>query len=473
MRKATDSTTDAKSFGVRELTPALLFRQLAAAESAGKLALGRRRQGAALQGACGAIAKTVLMVAFAVALAGLPSSPRMRAGQGEAPATKPSVDTPEVHLARGHDDFKNTRYQDAIREFRAALALDPTLVVQARFPLAVAFFILRDVVNARKEFELVRTRTGDDPNLYYYLGRLDLMEGKLDSAIRNLTLASSKPPFPDTALYLGYTYLKKGDFYSAEKWLKVAANLAPRDARVQLRMGNLYQAMGRKDEAEKAFALSTELHQQDVVATQQALDCQQSLAVKPLLQAREVCQKLLDSEDVGKLVSLGTLYGQHGDYTDAVEPFRLAVEADPDSYEMQYNLGLTYFRLKRYAEARGPLEKAVALRPDVFEVNAPLGAVLYALRDDLAAFRVLDHAHRLNPKNADVSRLLCNVALSLARTSLEKKNTLQAREYLLKAAEARPDDPKPHRRLAEIYESSGENAEAQRERELVERLSAH
>jgi tetratricopeptide (TPR) repeat protein len=155
----------------------------------------------------------------------------------------------------------------------------------------------------------------------------------------------------------------------AEEGSRAFATRQPRPAR----LGNVYRAMGRQAEGEKAFALSAELHREDVVATEQALECGRDLQSLPLAQARVVCQKLFDPEDMGKLVSLGVLYGQRGDYVDAVRPFRAAVELNPDSYENQYNLGLTYLRLKRYTEAGSPLEKAVALRPDVFEVNAPLG----------------------------------------------------------------------------------------------------
>src|SRR5438094_826428 len=161
------------------------------------------------------------------------------------------ADSPEGHLARGHEALKNNRYQEAEREFRAALALDPRLTARARFPLAVTLFNLQEREEARKQLEAVRSETGDDPNVNYYLGRLDLMEGKVDSPLRNLTLAASKPPFPDVAYYLGYAYLKKGNFDSAEKWLEKAAALAPRDARVEQRLGLLYRAMGRQEEPEK------------------------------------------------------------------------------------------------------------------------------------------------------------------------------------------------------------------------------
>ncbi len=410
------------------------------------------------------------ILGIALAAVGSPGFPSP--GQSAA-SIRDAADTPEFHLARGLDDLKNSRYLQAEQEFRAALALDPRLIVRAQFPLAVTLFDLQERDEARRQFEAVRARTGDDPNLNYYLGRLDLMDGNLDSAIHNLTLAASDPPFSDTDYYLGYAYLKKKDFASAEKWLNKAADLAPRDARIHERLGLLYRAIGRPEKAEKAFAKAAELHRQDVAATEQALACGRSLDTQLLERAREVCRKLLDPEDLGKLVSLGALYAEHGDYLEALEPFRLAVNLDPDSYEMQYNLGLTYFRLKRYAEARAPLEKAAAERPDMFETVAPLGAVLYALGDDADAFRVLDRANRLNPANPDASRLLVNAALNLAAQCRARHDLAGARRYLLRAVQARPDDPAPHRQLAALDEFRGNHSAAARERQQAERLSAH
>jgi tetratricopeptide (TPR) repeat protein len=397
-------------------------------------------------------------------------------GQNRPPRTADSTppgESVEAHLARGHEDLNNHRYGQAAREFRAALEINPRLTVRARFPLAVTLFALQERDEARQQFEAIHAETGDDPNVNYYLGRLDLSEGKTDSAIHNLMLASAQPPFPDTDYYLGYAYMKKRDLDRAEKWFKKAADLEPRDFRVQEHLGLLYQVMGRKAEAEKALALSAKLHRQDVAANEQALACGHSLDTQTLDEAREVCQKLFDPADLGKLVALGTLYGGHHDYADAVEPFRLAVGLDPDSYETQYNLGLTYFRLKRYTDARRPLEEAARLRPDVFDVTAPLGATLYALGNDAAAYPVLDHANRLRPQNADVARLLSQTAFNLATRARRKGDPAQARLYLLRAAEARPDDPEPKRRLADLDDAMGAHDEARREREQADRLSRH
>jgi tetratricopeptide (TPR) repeat protein len=416
--------------------------------------------------------KQTLLPSILCAALALPLVARARS-QDQPHLSGRSTDSVEEHLARGHQDLNNHRYEQAEAEFRAALAIDPHLTVRARFPLAVALFALQDRDEARRQFETIRSETGDDPNLSYYLGRLDLTDGKFDSAIRNLTLATSRPPFPDTAFYLGDAYLKKREFDSAEEWLEKAAQLAPDDFRVPERLGLLYQAMGRNEDAQRAFALSSKLRQQDTSASEIGLECDHSLQTEPTEQARQVCQKLYNPADLGDLLTLGMLYGEHKDYTDALEPLRLAVKLDPDSYEASYNLSLTYFRLHRYAESRAPLERAAALRPDAFEVNALLGSALYALGDDAAAYSILDRANRLDPQNPDVSRFLFNTALGLANRSLQRHDSASARKYLLRAAEVRPDDPQPHRELAEIYAASGDSEQAQREREQAARLASH
>ena len=60
------------------------------------------------------------------------------------------------------------------RRIPAALELDPELTLRARFPLAVALFELHKSEEARHELETVRREVGDHPNVFYYLGRLDL-----------------------------------------------------------------------------------------------------------------------------------------------------------------------------------------------------------------------------------------------------------------------------------------------------------
>src|ERR1019366_1838929 len=76
-------------------------------------------------------------LALALALLSLPPS--------VAPQTE---DTAEAHLGMGYDALREDRYDAAVTEFRAALRLDSSLVMRARFPLAVAFFELKQSTEA-------------------------------------------------------------------------------------------------------------------------------------------------------------------------------------------------------------------------------------------------------------------------------------------------------------------------------------
>jgi tetratricopeptide (TPR) repeat protein len=383
-----------------------------------------------------------------------------------------STNTPEAHLGAGYEELKSNRFEAAAREFRAALALNPKLVLQAEFPLAVSLFELHQTEDARREFEAVRRAAGDHPNIEYYLGRLDLTEGKLDDAILEFNRAAANPPFPDTAYYLGYAYLKRQDVKLAEEWLRKAAEAAPRDPAVQYQLGLLYSKTGRKQEAQEAYSKSEQLRRRDAEVDKLRLECKQRLDQGPLDTARPVCDQLFDPDDAEKLTMLGTIYGEHGFYAEALEPLRRAAELSPSSPQMQYNLAFDYFRLKQYAEARKPLAKAVARWPDLYPLNALLGVVLYNLSEELPAYEALHHAYELNPRDSGTADILYQVTLSLAQKNLTSKQYVASLRYLSEATRLRPQEPEPHRLLAQIYDVTGRQAEAAEERRQLERLAS-
>jgi tetratricopeptide (TPR) repeat protein len=377
----------------------------------------------------------------------------------------------QIHLGRGYDHIEKEQYQPAADEFKAALALDPRLI-RARYQLAVCNFALGRRTEARSEFERVQSELPGQSSVVYYLGRLDLLDHSFDRAVQRLRSVAADPPFPDTAYYLGSAYLQKGDLQLAETWLKRGAKLDPNDFRVPDHLARVYQKLGRRHGAEREYARSADLRRRYDETARQAVECSRALETQSLDSSIAVCQVLSASEDADKLTTLGMLYGNHGHFAEALEPLRRAAALDPDSSEVQHDLGLTYFRLKRYSEARAPLERAVELRPDFFGSNALLGAVLFVLKEDQAAFRVLDHAHGLNPRDADTVQLLFKTALSLGRTRMIGKRYEEGLSYLRKAVELEPTEAAPHLALAQTFQALGRPAEAEQERESAEHLAS-
>jgi Flp pilus assembly protein TadD len=417
------------------------------------------------------------MVALLAALILAAAGEGTAASQGAPAAVPVAGDTPEAHLGRGYDALKQDMYEVAVGEFQAALRLDPSdssLVLRARFPLAVALFELHKSNEARQELEAVRHEVGDHPNVLYYLGRLDLEDRNFANAIRNLKKAAAakpKPPFPDTAYYLGFAYFKHGDWAAAERWLKEAARLNPREARILYQLGFVYRKEGHEDEARKTLAASEQLRRRDDSESVRKTECGMKLDQGPREEARSFCEKLYVPDDAEKLTALGTLYGQHGDLDAALKPFRRAAELEPQSPQMQYNLALVHYQLKQFEEARAPLAKALARWPDLFQLNALYGTVLLNLGKEVAAYQALHHAHQLNPQDSGTTDLLYKVTLILARKSQGTRQYSNALDYLEEAVRLRPQESEPHRQMGEIYTLTDRSAEATAEQREADRLS--
>ena len=353
-----------------------------------------------------------------------------------------------AHIGKGYELEQTDRFAEAADEFRAALALDPAATT-ARYQLAVCLFALGEHDSARNEFERLRKQAGTDASVEYYLARIDLIAGDNSSAIRRLLPIMTHPPFPDAPFYLGSAYLAKHDLQNAVKWLRAAAKANPLDFRSYYRLARALQQQGLQKESEQEYTLSTQMREHYNDAAKESIACVQALQAGST-RTHEICHRLYDPNDPDKLTTLGMLYGQNGQYDDALEPLMRAAQLDPDSFEVYHNVGLTYFRLRRFSEAREPLEKAVSLRPSFFGSNALLGATLFALKDDASAYRVLDVAHQLKPDDRDTSELLFRVSVLLANRSAAASDYEASLKFLSTAAALRPNTPELEARIAEI-----------------------
>lgn len=392
--------------------------------------------------------------------------PSRLSAQASSGTKNGNVDSLEHHLGKGYEALKQEKYENAEQEFRAALAIDPELAMRARFPLAVALFEQHKATDARKEFETVRHEAGDQPSVCYYLGRIDLDERNYKGAIESLTKASERPPYPDTAFYLGLAYLKQGSDQDAEKWLKRATELNPDDSRAEYQLALLYRKEGKQEDADQAFEHSKESKAKSDKLSQLKYACGQELDRNPG-GTTPSCEQLYDENDPDRLTSLGILYGQHGQLEKALKPLQRAAELVPQSPQMQYNLAFTYYQLRRFADARVPLETAVQQWPDLFALNALYGAVLWHLGEVAPAYEALHHAHQLNVQDAGTSALLEQSLFEMAKHA----GDAQALSYLQEAATVEPSDVEPHRRLAEIYQRTGKPELAKEEEQKAEALA--
>jgi len=297
-----------------------------------------------------------------------------------------------------------------------------------------------------------------------------LLESNPKSAIHEFRSIVGARPDVDTYYQLGLAFLQLSDFGSSKLWLQKAAKATPRDPRVHEQLARLYQDLRQQREAEEEYGLASQQRRRLDEVAKLEVECDHDLENRPLADAERTCRQLLDPSDDYNLLTLGVLYGRHEYFEQAVEPLLLAAKLNPDSVEIQYNLGLTWFRLRRYREARAPLEKALALQPDLFGPNALLGATLYALEEDEPSYRVLMHAHSLDPSHAETTSQLFRVAMTLGQSRLMAKEFTRSLGFLEEAAALNPSSPDVHRLLAKVYSSLGRAREAESEVHEAERF---
>ena len=314
----------------------------------------------------------------------------------------------QAHFGAGLKLFSLARYSEAAKEFQLALDADPHLS-DARYHLAVSEFNERQYPEARREFERLEASAYRKDWVAYYLGRLDLADGRLDPAIRRFESLKRRQPLEDELYYLGSALMKKGEPKRAIPVLQKQVNFNPRDFRAHYLIARAYVKAGRPKEAEREFEQSERLRRYYLAGKRELLGCREQLATGHSDQAWSDCGSALKTDDIDKLVAVGMLFGEFHDYNHALAAFERARTLDPDSPEINYNIGFTYFYQKQYSQAREFLEAALRERPDFFEALTVTGAVLYKLGDKPSAQQVLERAHALRPSDQGVSKLLAQL----------------------------------------------------------------
>ena len=314
----------------------------------------------------------------------------------------------QAHLGEGLRLFGLQRYAEAAREFQLALKDDPKLG-DARYHLAVSYFEQHQYPESRREFERLKASGYQAAWVTYYLGRLDLVDGDWDAAIRQFQSLRRSQPLQDELYYLGFALMKRDQPDRAIPVLRRQIEFNSRDFRAHNLIARAYMKIGQSNKAEREFRRSEELHQYYREGKEDLDACRSDLASGRADQAWARCGAALESDDIDKLVAVGSLFGSFQDYSHALDALDKAHALDADSPEVNYNIGFTYFQEKQYSRARAYLESALRERPDFFEALEVEGTTLCRLGESSTARPILERAHALRPGDPAVTELLAQL----------------------------------------------------------------
>ena len=185
---------------------------------------------------------------------------------------------------------------------------------------------------------------------------------------------------------------------------KRALALKPEYGTGWLSLGQLYEEMGRTNDAQQCFnkALTNRVNQVDDLAHLARFCASRrwfDLAATNFAAAME-----LSPSDAGLRMEAGQTLAALGRHDEALRQFLLAVELEPDQAQPHMQLGVELGRLKKPALAEKEFRQVLRLNPNSIDACVNLGIALYEQEKLDDAFKQFEGVLQRNPNNSTALR---------------------------------------------------------------------
>jgi tetratricopeptide (TPR) repeat protein len=139
--------------------------------------------------------------------------------------------------------------EEAIKEYKRALELDPDLV-PVRLRLTEVYLERSDPLAALPHLERLHKQFPDRPDIMARLGQCRFLQGETQAARRLLEAAIEQLPQDSAVLiHLAKVEMQEDHPAKAEAWLRRALELDPADTEAEFRLAAALRAQNRSDEA--------------------------------------------------------------------------------------------------------------------------------------------------------------------------------------------------------------------------------
>ncbi len=349
-------------------------------------------------------------------------------------AVTSAPNNPEAHRLLGLAYLEDGQYDESITHYKEAVRLAPKQV-QLRLALADALIRGRRLDDAESTLVAATQLDTQSGLAHYNLGELYRKEGKFQPALGEFQKAIALKV--DVAL--DRVYLKVGNIYGAQikfdeavAAVKKALEIKPKNLEAHGALGGLYHRRNQLDQA---------------LAEYQAI-----LA--------------LDPKEAGAYAEIALIGLQMGKYQGAKEAAEKALQLDPQNRQARYALGNALLRLGKTEEGRKELQSFQAMEAES-QAAQHLRRELVALNQEALqdmqrgeyekAIGLFRKATEDDPQSG-----LPYLNLGLALIQAGKHE--QAIENLHRALELSFDFPEIHRYLAEEYKTLGKLPESEKEK---------
>ena len=295
------------------------------------------------------------------------------------------------------------RYEDAIEKFREALEIQPDLAV-ANGAMGVA---LNALGRYEEALEATTAAMSQWPHLQQS-GDLQQAAGyaawklnDLEKAAHHFQMAlEANPNDVEIHLDLGRVRLEQNRFEQGRRHLRRALDLRSDDSTTLLDVGDALRISGYAEQSlpfyrqvpEGSHASARALAGMGLALfemnryTESIKASEDAIALDPELPLRGQVYRFL-----------GSAHAELGNFEEAIENLRRAIESDPDDADSIDRLGLLFFEQGHFRDALDQYLVMERLRPDSAQTHINIGSSLVKLGRDEEAIPVFERAQDLDP----------------------------------------------------------------------------
>ncbi|XP_056595650.1 Bardet-Biedl syndrome 4 protein isoform X2 [Triplophysa dalaica] len=282
------------------------------------------------------------------------------------------------------------KIQDSLELFQSCAILNPKSSDNLK-QVARSLFLLGKHKAAIEVYNEAGRLNQKDWEINHNLGVCYIYIRDFKNAEERLNAALQQNKHDLTFMMLGKMHLLQADTEKAIEVYKSAVEFSPENTELLGTLGLLYMQLGKY---QKAFE-----HLGNALT--------------------------YDPNNFKAILAAGSMMQAHGDYDVAMNKYRVAAHAVPESPPLWNNIGMCFFGKKKYVAAISCLKRANYLSPFDWKILYNLGLVHLTMQQYASAFHFLSAAVNLRPRMSELYMLLAVTLTNLddaenARRSYEQ-----------------------------------------------------
>lgn len=254
----------------------------------------------------------------------------------------------------------------------------------------------------------------------------------------------------------GVKYIKQNELEKAVESFKKAIKVDPESAKAYFNLGIVYKHLGKEEEARKAFEKADLISREKSPILNEKIAkllCNSDFAAKnpklalktPTIQNGS--NEVAANKEVTQFVTAGYGFYIKGDYEQAIENYKKALDLQPNNANVITEIANIYYETGQYTEAEDHYELATSINPNNAEAYAKYASLKEFMGNNSKAIKLYEKAVELNP--ADEVSLI-----SLANLYQTERQPKNAQEYYQKVIQLNPDNKTARLKLDSLQAST-------------------